>query len=290
VAASDRAERLGSELLDALEPTIDQARELVRSMTPLRREKSTEGGLVEPLTDVDLAVEALLVERLRQLAPGVVIVSEESLPDVAGIGAALCVVLDPIDGTKELVMGSKHFGISVAVLSEGRPIAALVDFPAMGTRIRSRDDRSVLCDGQLLSPKRPPADDPAGAARRSIAASAAQLAELRSWKELVRTGWPRPVGAFTPKIASVLLGQSSLAVRLPHGRDALRIWDYIAAGHLLSLQGMRLHTLDGRSLMEELPEVHRSGWVAGPSRLCDAFVAIFKAYAPNQAKAWSWDE
>lgn len=83
--------------------------------------KSTPGDLV---TDVDIAAEDALFERLAALCPGATFIGEERAADapstVDGLssGGAFWVV-DPIDGTRNFVRGVSAFGIIVAFVVNG---------------------------------------------------------------------------------------------------------------------------------------------------------------------------
>lgn len=90
------------------------------------------------LTDADLAVEALIVDKIRQFDAKASIIAEESgstiwRPDVERVPDRVWVV-DPIDGTAEFVLpGHVEFCGAVCLLEHGRPVHALVVAPELGT-------------------------------------------------------------------------------------------------------------------------------------------------------------
>ena len=70
-----------------------------------------------PVTDADLAAEAVLIEGLRRVWPDDTIISEECGVLPGGSGAVWYV--DPIDGTSAFTEGLAHFGPTVARVTEG---------------------------------------------------------------------------------------------------------------------------------------------------------------------------
>lgn len=106
-----------------------------------------------PVTEVDQAVEAFLIERIRAKYPGHTIVSEESglqgeedlTPAPQGSAKAvraqrrgekrensIAWVLDPIDGTRAFASGLPVWGISAGVLRDGQPHAGGFYLPMTG--------------------------------------------------------------------------------------------------------------------------------------------------------------
>jgi myo-inositol-1(or 4)-monophosphatase len=90
---------------------------------------SKDGG--SPVTDADLAVDALLKERLRAARPDYGWLSEETVDDPARLTTTRQFVVDPIDGTVAFMKNKPWFAVSVAVVEDGRPIAGVVHAPAL---------------------------------------------------------------------------------------------------------------------------------------------------------------
>jgi 3'(2'), 5'-bisphosphate nucleotidase len=86
-----------------------------------------------PVTAADRAAEEVIVAGLARILPGTCVVSEEaaevSLP--GGLPDTF-VLVDPLDGTRELVAGREEFTVNLALVSGGRPRLGLVAAPAQG--------------------------------------------------------------------------------------------------------------------------------------------------------------
>jgi 3'(2'), 5'-bisphosphate nucleotidase len=116
-----------------------------------------------PVTAADHASEAVIIEGISRALPGVSIVSEEAVtgsppPPLSGS----FVLVDPLDGTRELLAGRDEFTVNVAVVSSGRPWLGIVAAPAQGLLWRGIEgggaERLLLAAGA-----------PAGAARERTA-------------------------------------------------------------------------------------------------------------------------
>jgi 3'(2'), 5'-bisphosphate nucleotidase len=84
-----------------------------------------------PVTAADHAAEAIILERLRQAAPGVPIVAEEEvaagrIPKVA----SEFFLVDPLDGTKEFIAKRGDFTVNIALIRDGAPLLGVVFAPA----------------------------------------------------------------------------------------------------------------------------------------------------------------
>src|SRR6201981_2855357 len=88
---------------------------------------------LSPVTAADHAAEALILEGLARPLPGMCVVSEEA----AGCAPPDCipgsfVLVDPLDGTRELLAGRDEFTINVALVSGGSPRLGIIAAPAWG--------------------------------------------------------------------------------------------------------------------------------------------------------------
>ncbi len=78
-------------------------------------------GPADLVTDTDLAVQRFLIPRLRALLPGSVVLAEEE-GQVPTATDRPCWVVDPVDGTSNLVHGFRYVAISVALSDAQGPI------------------------------------------------------------------------------------------------------------------------------------------------------------------------
>jgi 3'(2'), 5'-bisphosphate nucleotidase len=84
-----------------------------------------------PVTAADRAAQAVILQGLSHLLPGVTVVSEE----VAALPASIpndFILVDPLDGTRELIAGRDEFTINLALVSGARPRLGIIAAPARG--------------------------------------------------------------------------------------------------------------------------------------------------------------
>jgi 3'(2'), 5'-bisphosphate nucleotidase len=87
-----------------------------------------------PVTEADKTSEAIILEGLSRTLPGVAVVSEEAFDaaPIERLGEGFALV-DPLDGTRELVAGRDEFCINVALVGEGGRLSlGIIAAPAFG--------------------------------------------------------------------------------------------------------------------------------------------------------------
>ncbi|WP_299021452.1 3'(2'),5'-bisphosphate nucleotidase CysQ [uncultured Photobacterium sp.] len=86
-----------------------------------------------PVTEADLAANAIIVERLTSLTPDIPILTEESAhtPWAERQYWKTYWLVDPLDGTKEFLRKNGEFTVNVALIENGKPILAVVHAPAL---------------------------------------------------------------------------------------------------------------------------------------------------------------
>jgi myo-inositol-1(or 4)-monophosphatase len=82
-----------------------------------------------PVTNADLAADALLTERLRSARPDYGWLSEETADNSERLGKTRLFVVDPIDGTRAFMKDRPWWSVCIAVVENGRPTAGVVFAP-----------------------------------------------------------------------------------------------------------------------------------------------------------------
>jgi myo-inositol-1(or 4)-monophosphatase len=204
-----------------------------------------------PVTDGDLAVDALLKRELGGARPGYGWLSEETPDAPARLEMSRVFVVDPIDGTTAYVKGKPWFALSLAVVEAGRPIAGVVFAPALDELYAAHAGGGASCNGEPIRPS---------AARRledCAMLAPANAFEGRRWSE----PWPvMRVGqrnALAYRMALVAAGRFDAALSLGWKND----WD-IAAGDLIAREaGAASCDQNGRSLRFNSPRARNAGLI-----------------------------
>jgi len=85
-----------------------------------------------PVTVADEASEALIIEGVARLLPGVPVISEESADAKRDRFGGSFLIVDPLDGTREFLAGRDEFTVNLAIITGGEPIAGIIAAPARG--------------------------------------------------------------------------------------------------------------------------------------------------------------
>ena len=83
-----------------------------------------------PVTEADLAADAVIRAGLAAEFPDIPAVTEESAESHALSGARRFFLVDPLDGTKEFVQRRGDFTVNIALIEDGAPVFGVVYAPA----------------------------------------------------------------------------------------------------------------------------------------------------------------
>lgn len=82
-----------------------------------------------PVSEADIAVNQLIYERLTAARSDYGWLSEETEDSTSRLSVKTIFIIDPIDGTRGFLAGKDEWCISLAVVEDGRPIAAALFNP-----------------------------------------------------------------------------------------------------------------------------------------------------------------
>jgi len=119
-------------LIDRLTTIVSQAAAAILAVRDGALNPRTKSDQ-SPVTAADDASEAIILDGVARLMPGVPVISEEASARAAvGTIGDDFVLVDPVDGTRELVAGRDEFTINLGLVRAGRPEIGIVAAPALG--------------------------------------------------------------------------------------------------------------------------------------------------------------
>jgi len=225
-----------SALADALAGAVREAGALAREAfgKPMKTWVKEHNS---PVSEVDIAVNVLLRERLTAIAPDAGWLSEETDDDPARLAASRVWIVDPIDGTRSFIAGRPDWTVSVALVEARRPIVAALYAPVS-------EEFFLAVAG-------------AGATRNGVPITATAGDAI----EGARIGGPRgfldrlaavaPVFTIAPRVHSLALRLARVAdgtLDAAFASDTARDWDLAAADLLVHEAGGALTTTGGATL------------------------------------------
>jgi 3'(2'), 5'-bisphosphate nucleotidase len=203
-----------------------------------------------PVTDADERSQAILLQAMARLMPGVAVVSEEMAVQPSRLGDVFALI-DPLDGTKEFVAGSSEYTVNLAIVQDGEPVVGIVAVPAEGLIYRGRARQGAerlamsragaIADAAAARPIRirsaPRGGVVAAVSRSHLESATVELLDRLHVKERV------PCGSAL-KFCRVAEGIADIYPRLATTCE----WD-VAAGHaLVTAAGGTVTRPDGRAL------------------------------------------
>lgn len=207
-----------------------------------------------PVTAADEASEAVLLDGLSRLLPGIPVISEEA-GGPAALAASTFFLVDPLDGTREFVAGRDEFTINLAVIGDGSPLAGWIAAPA-----HQRIWRGIVGKGAErlhLAPGAPPAEAECVPIRTRKAESGSLIAMVS------RSHADAATEAFLARFPSVRTIRSGSAIkfcRLAEGSADIyprlaptREWDVAAGDALLRAAGGKVTDPEGAPLVYGRP-------------------------------------
>lgn len=175
-----------------------------------------------PVTDADYAADAYLKDKLTALLPESGWLSEETVDNPIRLEKRYVWVVDPLDGTKEFVMGIPEFSVSVGLVEDGAPILGVVYNPASEELYATYKGEGVTLNGERVTAT--PKGELLGA---KVDASRSEMGrgEFAPFEDVVEL---KIMGSIAYKLARVAAGQADAT----WSRGPKNEWD-ICAGVVL---------------------------------------------------------
>ncbi|MGH3392482.1 MAG: inositol monophosphatase family protein [Actinomadura sp.] len=175
------------------------------------RGKGTDGDVV---TDLDLAAERLILDRILAAYPDHQVIAEES--GVVGAAPHRCVwLVDPLDGTNNVAIGLPVYAVGIALCVDGLPVLGVVHDPVTGRTW------SAPRDGGRRAERRRAPDRP-------------RLAWIQG----------HGVGPYDPTARALMMVLETRAHRVLQLWAPLLAWVMLADGHIDGIVGYRTELVD----------------------------------------------
>ena len=198
-------------------------------------------GPTDFVTAVDTEVQEQIRARLQALDGTIQFMAEEK--ENAAIDPSSPVwILDPVDGTTNLIHGFRHSAISLALAEGGRVRLGLVFDPFAGELFSARRGGGAFCNGRAIrvSGTACLADSLCSVGTNPGRREEAAAAFARARRIYDRCHDIRRLGAASVELCYTACGR--LDAYMEHG---LKPWDYAAGGLILTEAGGRLTAWDG---------------------------------------------
>ncbi|WP_170417241.1 3'(2'),5'-bisphosphate nucleotidase CysQ [Ruegeria atlantica] len=103
-----------------------------------------------PVTEADLAVNAMLEQMLPAARPGYGWLSEETEDSADRLSKDHVFIIDPIDGTRSFAEGSRTWAHSLAIAEQGEVKAAVIYLPLRDLLYAAAIDQGATLNGETI--------------------------------------------------------------------------------------------------------------------------------------------
>jgi myo-inositol-1(or 4)-monophosphatase len=210
-----------------------------------------------PVTEADLAANAVLTDRLRSQFVEYGWISEEDVDSSDRLNSKRLFVVDPIDGTRAFIAGKPEWCVSIGLIEDDKPIAGVIHLPVLGlTYTAARGAGAFLNSNRLNCSQRTTLRDSRFAGPKSI------FDRLQS-----KAGDSMHFAPRVPSLAYRLVQAASGEVDLAAATSGAHDWDIAAADIILSEAEAVLVDENGAKLVYNRLSLGRGVLFAGPPRL-----------------------
>jgi len=139
-----------------LDTALDRAEELVREVSAFLlsdmegREIITKSGDANFVTEIDLMVQEKVIKGLCDILPDSNIIAEETKANDFTLGKYTW-ILDPVDGTTNLMYGYKYSCIALGLVADGIPYAGIVYNPYLKELFTARKGKGAFVNGRPIA-------------------------------------------------------------------------------------------------------------------------------------------
>jgi myo-inositol-1(or 4)-monophosphatase len=227
-----------------------------------------------PLSEADIACDSFLKTELLHIFPSAGWLSEETIDSFERLDKEFVWIVDPIDGTKEFVLGVPEFSISVGLVQNGETILGVVYNPATKELYYAGKNTPVYCVGVEIQ-------------TTNIAVTLHDAKVDASNSEIMRgefeqfagyVGKISAVGSIAYKLARLSAGSSDAT----WSREPKSYWDICAGVHLIKQSDAIIKDLDGNDFLFNTKKVLVNGLIASRK---DLYSEVFDMLLPHRTSA-----
>lgn len=201
-------------------------------------------------------MDALLKKHLHGARPDYGWLSEESEDDGSRLSAPFVWIVDPIDGTRAFLQGKPEFSVSVALVSDGTPVAGVVFNPVTDEFFEAARGAGARLNGT------PIAVTAQGSVKGAKLLSSRRAFEKRDWSDVTESAEFGFVNSMAYRLALVAGGSYDATITLSPKSD----WDIAAGDVIITEAGGVMTQADGKEIRYNRASVrHPNILAAGPA-------------------------
>ena len=215
----------------------------------------------QPVTNADIEINEFLKEYLKKITPQYGWLSEESIDDSSRKKLDSFWCLDPIDGTRSYIYGKPEFTISLALITNNRPVLGFVYNPITEEFFFAKYKKGSFCNEKKnFVNKKKDLDN------CSIAASSSEIKRLEK-HSFFKMKKIKKMGSIAYKIALVAKGEIDIAISFTKKND----WDLAAADLVLTEAGGEIKSISKGKIIYNTKNLMIDSVIASNTALVEKF-------------------
>lgn len=239
------------------------------------RDKGGSQGEDNPVTSADLAANRVLKEQLLNAYPDDGWLSEETADSHDRLDRRRVWVIDPIDGTKEFILGIPQFCVSIGLAVEGEPVLGVIYNPA-------RDE--MIAGAKGIAPTlndRPALPTETADLSRAVCLVSRTECEKGWFDRFTRDGHflkVEPIGSVAYKLGLIAAGRGDISFSLTPKNE----WDLAGGAGILAAGNLPLTDRSGAPIRFNRPDTRVAGCVTSNPKLMQPLLALLA----REQEAW----
>ncbi len=243
----------------------------------------------DPVTLADLEVNELIINRINQKYQDTNwgILSEENFKIESNYSNNFdwLWVLDPLDGTKDFIQGTKNYAMHLALNYKKRPYIGIVLLPEKDELWISYGEK-LWCENRNGSIKKQNLSETNILEKMTLVTSKNHRNEkLKNLIEKINFIRTIEMGSIGCKVASIVRGESDIYISLSlPGKSAPKDWDFAAPEAILKAAGGSITNIDNEELIYGRNDLKHSGIIIASNskrnhkRICSQVKEIIQEY------------
>jgi len=211
----------------------------------------TEKAEDHPLTQADLAANAIIKETLSREFPRDAWLSEEDADQKARLEAKRVWIVDPLDGTKDFINENPEFAVSIALVENNEPVVGAVYNPITKELFSAVKNGGATLDGNPISTKSYSEKD-----KINLLVSQSEY-KRGEWQEFEEEYNVKATGGCAYKMSKIAKGDADGTFTLQPKSE----WDICAGTLILKEAGGIVKNLDGTEVKYNQKNVALKGLV-----------------------------
>jgi len=197
-----------------------------------------------PVTNADIEVNNILTRKIKDITPGITIISEETSTNKLKESLKTFWLIDPIDGTSEYICNKEEFTLNAALIINNKPEIGIINAPAKerlfyaygtGSSFELKDKKEIQLNCKKLTKQ--------GEVKAVSYANNLKPEILELHNKFKVTEYNKMKSSL--KFCVIATGEYDLYVAEPRASE----WD-IAAGHaILKNAGGKISDFDGNEIL-----------------------------------------